>query len=204
MLPLIGIITLSLLIKYLEHKKERHSATELIQRGLCPPCNGSGQVTIYRNETTRQWVTCDGFHCSNGRRAGDRDMPCSTCGGSGKVMRDVTTQVPVGTAECQTCRGDGKFVPGSYTVANVGLLDRICDFLWAVISIGVFLFGLCCAFGMVGAAWQTALGQGSSANDTVGQRIGLLLILLCMLIVTFFLERWLLRHFKRFIRDAFT
>lgn len=193
-----------MLIKYLEHKKERHSSVELIQRGLCPPCNGSGELTIYRSETTQQWVACDGFDCSNGRRAGDRDMPCSKCGGSGRVMRDVTTQVPIGTEPCRTCHGDGKFVPGSFTVAKVGLLDRICEFLWALISIAAFLFGICCVFGISAAAWETALGQGASAEDTVDHRIALLLVFFGMLIVAFYLERWLLRHFKRFIRDAFT
>lgn len=204
MAALIGLVLVILLFRHLDFKKSRSNAADLIQRGLCPPCNGSGEVTIYRSETSRQSVNCDGFNCSNGRRAGDRDMPCYTCGGSGKVMRDVTIQVPIGTEKCQTCHGDGKYVPGSMTISAPGLLDRLFDFLWAVICLGGVIFGFCCVFGIIGAIWQTALGQGTSAKDSIGDRVGLFVVLSGFLIIIFFIERWVWRHFKRFIRDAFT
>lgn len=188
---------------HLQKKRDRDNCSILILKGICPKCEGSGQIAIFQSQITQELVACGGYNCSGGTKIDDQ-MPCYTCGGSGKELREFTKQVQVGTKPCTTCHGDGKYVPGSITISAPGLLDRIFDFLWAVICLVVMIFGFGCVFGIIGAIWQTALGQGTSAKDSIGDRVGLFVVLSGFLVVIFFIERWVWRHFKRFIRDAFT
>jgi len=57
-------------------------------------------------------VTCDGYGAPMAEEHQTETCRCTECGGSGRVLRMVTIQVPVGKEECQTCRGERKFVTG--------------------------------------------------------------------------------------------